>query len=105
MRNGYHEVYELELATTGRGDRDGRAGARAIAGRRFSERMEAESRARRAAWARRVALEETKSLCRRAERAQVELLLQESRGLRALAELRLAARHTTGGQLLAAGLL
>ena len=101
-----------ELATVGRHD-DGRSGARASfeqavalqrAGSldRFRERMEAESRARRA----RASLEATKSLCRRAERAALEQARQASRretaALIAAAERKIEAPLSDQGQLVAA---
>ncbi len=65
-------------------------------------REEAASRMRRAAFARQVGVEETRSLCRRAERAQGEQERVEVRALIAAAEQRLEARDTVQGQLIAA---
>src|SRR6266849_7626521 len=112
MRNGYYEVFELELAAAGRGDRDGKAAVRADLARReqptkppldpaWMARMERESRERRAAFARRVALEETRSLCRRAEREQRKRVLREAEEARDAAERWLAAKETPMGQFIA----
>ena len=96
MRNGYYEVYELERAAAGRGDRDGKAAVRADAERCRRDRTKAADLAQ---FTRR---EETRSLCRRALRAQVEKELRESRALRAAAERQLEAPLTDQGQLVAA---